>query len=304
MKFKCFGWRGFQTLIPENWEMTTEGRGASRTYLRLEDEHMIRLELRWDEIPPKKRPNVKESLDSFLKELKEKVEKANLKFSCLAMREASINDHEGYIYHIRGGTELFGASWYCTESRRLFVLHVHFLPNEYQSMKEVFDKLLSNLICHGKTWWLWSVYAFYFELPRDYSLQEYKILSAYGRMSFKSKKDIWYVLAYQGMANVVLEEEYNDIKHWFRERYLKEALKHYAHYKITKTDELHLRGHKCYRLSLEPRFSLIKKITLDSFVWLCTDSNRILALSVVAPEKMHPIISDEKMRVLKSIKCH
>ncbi len=305
VNLKQFGWRLFQIRVPEDWEMTAEGGGRGRTYIRLEDEQMVRLEVRWDDISPKKEPNVKKSLDSFLNELKERVEKANLKFTRLGLREIEVAGHEGYLYHVRGGGELLGASWYCNDSRRLFVVQVHFRTEEYERMREIFQSLLESVVCHGRKWWTWSVYAFRFELPEEYELYNYRLLSMYGRLSFRSKRDVWYVFAYQGMANVILEERYNgDLKKWFKDAYLKEALKQYSYYKLAEEHKLSLKGHEGRRLIFKPRLSFLKKIVLDSFLWLCDVSNRILVMSVVAPEKVHSVISSEKERVLESFTCH
>ena len=68
MNWTKFGWAGIVTELPEEWEISGLSGDQKEGYLRLEDEFMPRLELKWSVAKSKRRnPDLHAVLDDYFK---------------------------------------------------------------------------------------------------------------------------------------------------------------------------------------------------------------------------------------------
>ncbi|RLF24938.1 MAG: hypothetical protein DRN15_01505 [Thermoprotei archaeon] len=308
MEFKEFGWRFTEMLVPKEWELAADGAGAKYAYFRLDDSFRPRLEVRWDRVEPKKAPSPRRNVEKFLSDIEKhfsKRLKRQYKLKRLGLREVKIANHEACMFHVRdeSGNEVVGVSWYCPDTRRMFIVQGFTLGKEYSAFKKTFDKVLSSFVCHKKEPWLWNVYGLRFKTPEGYRLEGRNLRSPYARLTF-SRNDFWFIVAYHGMANILFEEEYTSLLDWFRRMYVKDAFKPLGRTAIRTSYDIAVKGHHGLKIVSATRLSLFKKLIVDTYLWLCDRVNRIIVVSFAYPEKMYSAVKDEMNSLLDSVLCH
>ena len=123
-------------------------------------------------------------------------------------------------------------------------------------------------------------------------------------MSFASKQDAWFIVAYQGMADVIIGEEYGGILEWYRKFFVKDSLKQFGQFKLVSVEDTNIKGHEGFRIIQKPWVSIFRRVSLESYLWLCEPSNRAYVLTYIAPRRIRPHVALEAERVLDSIRCH
>ena len=294
------------------------GMGEDSGYIRIDDLTRPRLEIRWEKVSFEKAKDPEEVAEKYLHDLRKKLEKRAKAIAkarkikkvkvpeirVLNKERAKVEGHEALLMHLRGPEEALLLTWYCENTERYYTLQLSFKRSEYAVQRTIFNRVVKTLTCHtGEELQLWSIYGLTFYIPKDLKLTSRKLTTGFSYMVFSSKKrDKHIILAYSTMADVLLEEYYEDLNEWFKALPLKRAINPICKMRGKKSKELSIKGHKGVMIkdSTSHLFKS-KKLYLNALVWHCPDSNRIVSLSTIVKG-----VDDEDyiVKLSENIRCH
>jgi len=304
-----FGWQGITVEIPENWELSGLSGDFSNGYLRLDDEQMPRLEIKWSK-SKRKKPDLHKVLDEYFKlvrkNYKKKRESLHIKRDVnLVKDDPFFEGRDVAFFNWKSDVRANGAIWHCHECRRIVIMQVLGRPKE--SMLNDTLRILTSATDHpsGHTN-LWSAYQLNVSIPRRYKLDKQKLMSGYLLLSFADGSRKIAVERY-GLADVLLKSV--DLETWFRNTY-KKAFAGYGftvEKENTETDEkITITGSRSRltdRVPMSPVLLLDKiarRNILSAQIWRCHQSNRIFAVRAISKVDA-PKTARE---IAESIQCH
>ncbi len=222
VQFKKLGWQNVILEVPWEWEITTESGGRRGAYFRMDDPSQSRMEVKWEPIDKRTVP-LTLILDNMVEKLKK--DKRELRKAKIVARGSSkICGHTGSYIIWQDGMRALATSWYCDDTKRLFMIQFFYKPENEKVEMELFEKLLRTIICHTDEEMVpWTALDVQFEIPKDLYLDSRKLLVGRANMSF-SAKDQDLLVDWYGFATGLLEK-HGSLRKWFESRPAKDVSK-------------------------------------------------------------------------------
>lgn len=309
MNWTTFGWAGITLEIPANWELSGLSGDEKEGYLRLDDDEIPRLELKWAQ-SKKKKPDLGRVLDEYFKlvrkNYKRKETKLHIQRHVNLIRDESVFEgREVVSFTWKGDTRANGIIFHCQTCKRITIVQI--MGHLKENLRANTVRILQSVQDHPNAQdILWSAYQLSVEVPRRYRLGKHQLLSGYLLFSFADGSRKISVERY-GVADVTLKEQ--DLEFWFRAKYAK-AIRGYGFEIPSQTDggdeRISLVGEQTRvtdRIPLSPVLAVDKVLRRQVFaiyLWRCEHSNRIYVVQAVA-KRDAPKIAES---VAASIKCH
>lgn len=309
MDWMTFGWAGIRLEIPTNWELSGLSGDDKEGYLRLDDEDMPRLELKWAK-SKRKKPDLHKVLDEYFKlvrkNYKRKDTKLNIQRDVNLIRDEQFFEGRSVVtFSWKGDIRANGVIFHCETCKRITIVQI--MGRLKENLRAFTTRILSAIEDHpiGQNI-LWSAYQLNVEVPRRYRLEKYRLLSGYLLFPFVDGSRKVSVERY-GPADVTLAN--SDLESWFRAKYAK-AIRGYGFQMTLTTDD----GDERFALmGEETRFTdhipftpvlaidkVLRRKTFAVRLWRCHKSNRIYVVQSIA--KRDAVKTAEI--VAKSIRCH
>lgn len=315
MDWTLFGWAGIQLEIPTTWEISGISGDEKNGYLRLDDQDMPRLELKWAKTR-KKKPDLHATLDDYFKLVRKNYKRAgNVSFR----RNISLIKDEDFLK----GSTVLGFSWkgsiranglivHTPGTKRITIVQVmgRLKENWRPIVLRIFESISDKVDQKHK---VWSAYGLRLSVPATYKLESQKLLSGYLLFAFNKGKNLKISVERYGPAEVLLNEvsaEQNQLEAWFRARYAK-AIRGYG-FEVTPHNDhgderLTFVGQQT-RLYDSVPFSpvlildkLQKRTRLSFSIWRCHHTNRIYIVQSIGRNETSEKLAQE---VAESIHCH
>jgi hypothetical protein len=312
MDFVKFGWQGITMEIPSTWELSALSGDYDNGYIRMDDESVPRMELKWSKSREKKL-DLQKILDEYFKGMRKRLGtsadglkiKRNIE---LIKNEDFFKDRDVVFYNWKTDVRANGAIWYCKECKRIVVIQIMgylketILNDTIRIIESVHDHPDGQVN-------LWSAYQLSVDIPRRYQLDKRKLMSGYLMFSFIDGSRILSVERF-GLADVILRDA--DLQSWFRSYYAKN-LRGYG-FSFEEDDlldneydqKIKLSGQErrfIDRIPFSPLFVIDKVMRRKQVVarfWQCKESNRIFVVMAMSKKGADELVS----QVASSIKCH
>jgi len=310
MEWTKFGWAGITLDIPVTWELGGLSGDDREGYLRLDDDEIPRLELKWAQ-SKKKKPDLGRVLDEYFKlvrkNYKRKEAKLHIQRHVNLIKEKSVLEgREVVSFTWKGDIRANGIIFHCETCKRITIVQImgHLKENLRESTIRILQSVQDHPVAQDV---LWSAYQLGVQIPRRYRLGKRQLLSGYILFSFSDGSRKISIERY-GVADVTLKEHY--LESWFRAKYAK-AIRGYG---FEMMSEVHDEEDKRIKVigeqtRLTDRIPLAAVLAVDkvlrrqvfaAHVWRCYHSNRIYVVQAIAKRDASKIAD----RVSASIKCH
>jgi hypothetical protein len=331
MDFVKFGWQGITMELPVNWEFGGLSGDYDNGYIRMDDENMPRMELKWSRSKEKK-PDLQKILDAYFKGMKKRLgaSDSGLKIRRsinLIKNEDFFENKDVTFYNWKANVRANGAVWHCKECKRIVVVQIMGYPKE--SILPLTLRILESVHDHptGHTN-LWSAYQLAVEVPRRYRLEKQKLMSGYLLLSFVDGSRVLNIERH-GLADVTLRNM--DLQSWFRAYYAK-ILRRYGfllkevfvadakfntgndnHSSPVAGDPLLVIDNRMEMLGQDKRLidhvpispifavdKILRRKQIAASFWHCRESNRIFVVMAMSKKAAGELVS----QVAASIQCH
>jgi hypothetical protein len=309
MDWVKFGWQGIIMEIPANWEIGGLSGDYDNGYLRMDDENIPRMELKWSKSKEKK-PDLHKILDAYFKSMRKRLGKISEDLRIkreinLVKNQDFFENREVIFYNWKTDVRANGAIWHCKECNRIIVVQIMGYLKE--TILPLTLRVLESIQDHpeGHTN-LWSAYQLTAEVPRRYHLEKRKLMSGYLSFSFVDGSRLLNIERY-GLADVTLRD--TDLETWFRGYYQKFLRKYgFSFNELMDNDD-----HRMEMLGQEKRFidhiplspvfaidKILRRKQIAASFWHCKKSNRIFVVMAVSKKGADELVS----QVASSIQCH
>ena len=299
MKWIKFGWAGIVAELPEEWEISGLSGDQNEGYLRLEDEFMPRLELKWSVAKSKRRnPDLHTVLDDYFKIIRKTYKKTKQDLQIkrnvnLIKNDAFFDSYDLVFFTWKGEIQANGLIFFCPATRRITLIQVMGKPK--QNVRAITEEIFTSVqIEPDDQKLLWTAYNLHVEVPKDYRLDKHQLLSGYllfsfvNPGSFTDRKRRLSIERY-GLADVLLKDQ--TLEDWFRTKY-KKAIRGFG-FQIESMDQdgvehLILSGEETRVTDNIPIHSvqlanqIRKRKCFVAHIRHCYESNRIYVIQVVS----------------------
>ncbi len=210
MDWTLFGWAGIQLEIPKNWELSGLSGDERNGYLRLDDDQMPRLEIKWAQTRRKK-PDLHATLDEYFKLIRKTYKKGtDLAFRrnvTLIKEPEFLEDCTVLGFSWKGSIRANGLIFYTHSQRngenlsrgrklmlklrrqkkRIIIVQVmgRLKENWRPTVLRIFQSIAERIDTQNT---LWSAYGLQMTVPKEYKLERQKLLSGYLLFSFVAKR--------------------------------------------------------------------------------------------------------------------
>ena len=312
MDFVKFGWQGITMEIPSTWELSALSGDYDNGYIRMDDESVPRMELKWSKSREKKL-DLQKILDEYFKGMRKRLGtsadglkiKRNIE---LIKNEDFFKDRDVVFYNWKTDVRANGAIWYCKECKRIVVIQIMGFLKETILNDTI--RIIESVHDHpdGQVN-LWSAYQLSVEVPRRYQLEKKKLMSGYLMFSFIDGSRILSVERF-GLADVILRDA--DLQSWFRSYYAKNLRGYGFSFEEDQLlnneydQKLKLSGQErrfIDKIPFSPLFVIDKVMRRKQVVaqfWQCKESNRIFVVMAMSKKGADELVS----QVASSIRCH
>jgi len=291
-----FGWQAIHFDVPKGWELGAVSGDFNAGYFRLDDEDMVRLEVKWEK--SKGKLTIGKVVEKHLDEVSKEARKQGIRWSSKRnLKLAKLDGFDYEIFSFRGGVSTIGLVARChTCERALFIRIFH---RAGEPIRNVARRTFETLRCHakdGKTHW--HFYDFEFDIPEPLRLDKHSLKTGRLELLFK-KKQTEMELVRISLASVVLGQK--DLGTWFTDFYDKKL----QGYRL-KQRKGKVRGHGCLVYEGEPLFArrirtlFSGRHKLYACTWRCDKSDKLYIFRTTS--RSH---EQEKLnRFVETINCH
>jgi len=297
------GWQGITARVPADWNLGALGGDGRTGYVRVDDERMPRLEVKWSSA---QNVNTDRVLTRYLTQLGKTSRQDTIavaRDTRVVSRRQQPTRKSLECFSWRGQRQQgHGVIWYCPQCRRTVIAQVRGGPQE--DLLPLAGAVLSSLEDHGRDgWYTWALYGLAVEVPREFELARQQLMAGYLDLQFEWKGRRLRVQRW-GMAEMALAER--DLEHWVELEYVKRRdvrwrlhpLAGEAHPSLELEGECRRPFHWLRKVAAG-LVRLRPPIFLSGKVWHCAASNRIYAV-----EEVHKEGDERWPRVAASIACH
>lgn len=295
--------------LPDNWEFGGLSGDYDNGYIRMDDENIPRMELKWSKSKEKK-PDLNKILDAYFKSMKKRLgaNASGLRVkrnTNLIKNDDFFENRDVVFYNWKTNVRANGAIWHCKECKRVIVVQVMGYLKE--TILPLTLRILESICDHptGHTN-LWSAYQLTAEVPRRYHLEKRKLMSGYLMLSFVDGSRMLNIERF-GLADVTLRD--TDLQLWFRGYYAKVLRKYGFSFEEANGDYDHrveMLGQEkrlIDNLPLSPIFvidKILRRKQIATSFWHCKKSNRIFVVMAISKRGA----SELAVQVASSIQCH
>ena len=296
------GWQGVSVRTPADWTLSAVGGDHRTGYLRVDDERMPRLQVKWS----RGHVDLERKLKEYVKRLT--VGKRKRRTGLTVDLEAKVISHrskpkkELVTFAWRGPQCGMGALWNCEVCRRAVIAQVSWQPQE--RLHEVAREVLGSLEDHGiGKWEMWGVDGFAFLAPESYGLDKWKRMTRYLEVTLRNR-EAYLKAARWGMVPLVLSgrslrEWYDDLNRRRRDvRWQAQEMEVKGHEAVAAWGERR-RVAGGLRKGLARAFRRSPAINFAACAWRCPESNRLFLA-----ESIHGDEGEVLKGVVESIICH
>ncbi len=182
---RLLGWQGYIAHLPTEWNPGKFAGKRASGDIRIDDEDGTRMELRWEET--KKTPDVKKSIDNFLKQLEKTAKKNGDEFqidenahtvSRGRKRKEQVTSF-GWIGAPDAQSSCgYGAAWSCPVCNRVTFAHiVGHAGDKPAKVMRLAGEILTDMECHGEGGWdTWGAFDIQLEIPTEFELKSAQLL--------------------------------------------------------------------------------------------------------------------------------
>ncbi len=293
MEFVKFGWQGITMELPSNWEFGALSGDYDNGYIRMDDEDVPRMELKWTKSKEKK-PDLQKILDEYFKGMKKRLganaDSLKIKRNIdLVKSESFFENRDVVFYNWKTNVRANGAVWYCRECKRIVVIQIMgyiketLLSDTLRILESVRDHPDGHNI-------FWSAYQLSMEVPRRYQLEKRKLMSGYLLFSFIDGSRVLNVERY-GLADVILKDA--DLISWFRAYYSKTLNKYgFSFEKVDSEDDqiqiIKMNGQEkrfIDKIPFSPIFmidKILRRKQISACFWHSKESNKIFVVMAMS----------------------
>jgi hypothetical protein len=296
------GWQGIFARVPDDWKLGAVGGDGKSGYLRVDDERMPRLQIRWTA----SRIDLQKKREEYAKRLERGKRRrptglvVDREAKVLSARSKPKKDLLGFAW--RGPQCGMGVLWNCEVCGRGLIAQVSWAPEE--RLHDVARAVLGSIEDHDEGGWrAWALDGIAFLVPDTYQLGKWRWLTGYLEMNFQQGRRKLKVARW-GMVPQLLGGA--SLSEWYR--------RHSAARREVRprTQEVVLKGHDGVAAwggvrglgtmlrSLAVR--AIRRQPVNQFaavVWHCPESNRLYQVEAVDSSDAATLDG-----VVESITCH
>jgi len=290
-----FGWQGIAFEQPADWNISVV-EGDHRTgYVRLDDDMMVRMELRWEK--PRRPADVATIVQRYLDKLERAARKAGQELTVRRhLRLVDLPGKDCEYLSTESDVHALALASRCQSCNRLVLARLLFRKGE--KIKPVAQRLFSTFDDHprdGKS--AWGLYGLTFAVPEAFVLAKSALKTGYLELLFHSGREELEVIRYS-MANVLLKSQ--PLADWFKRTYEKKL----ALFRC----EVHAEsenGHdrvRCFGPAKRRSIlsALRRRRFLHCLAWRCREADKLFIFRLVSSQER-----DERFEQFsRSVACH
>jgi len=315
------GWQGISVRVPADWTLGAVGGERKAGYLRIDDERMPRLQVKWSQgridLARKRAEYIKRLTTGRpkLARLRRASAGVEVETDLRAVSRRSKPRKEFLSFAWRGRECGMGLVWNCEVCQRAVIAQVTWLPQE--GLRETTQEVLESLEDHGeKGWQVWAVDGLAFLAPEQHELKGWKRLTGYLelRLGGGGQADNLPHLrvARWGMVPLVMGSQ--SVGEWFEKE---NRPRRDASWQV---QEMAIKGHpgvaawgEQRRLAGGLKTRMVRKLRRQprplfaACAWHCPESNRLYQVETVEEQSRRgaPVATGETLKgVADSIACH
>jgi hypothetical protein len=196
------GWQGITLRVPADWTLGAIGGDRKSGYLRVDDESMPRVQLKWSQ----GHINLERKLAEYAKRLTVGKRKrptglhVDTEARVISQRSKPRKDLRTFAW--RGPQCGMGLLWNCEVCKRAVIAQVSWQRQE--QLHEVAREVLASLEDHGtRGWEMWAMDGMAFLVPEGYGLEKWKRMTRYLELTLTRQRALIRVARW-GMVPLVL----------------------------------------------------------------------------------------------------
>lgn len=289
--------------VPKDWTLGAVGGDRKQGYLRVDDERMPRLQLKWSQ----GRIDLEKKRAEYAKKLTVGKRKrptgltVDLEAKVISQRSKPKKDMVTFAW--RGPQCGMGVLWNCEVCKRALIAQVSW--HQPERMHDVARQVLESIDDHAIGGWeVWGVDGFGFLAPEGYSLAKWKRMTRYVELDLTTSREATIKAARWGMVPLVLSGR--TLREWYQDENQRRRDVRW------QSQEMEIKGHPGVAVWGERRrlagglrkaaARIVRRKPAVHFAgcaWHCPDANRLYLV-----ESIHPDQGDVLKGVVDSITCH
>ncbi|MGQ9478646.1 MAG: hypothetical protein ACUVQ0_01320 [Thermoproteota archaeon] len=174
---------------PKGWSINAEGGGLNDGYFRIDSRTSVKLEVKWEkyaslgkQVESKMQPVVivNKFIDEYFRKAKKKINP-----EIYGHEDIDVYGHKAYLIKWKGETNMATFSWLCDKEKKAFLVNYFMEPGEVWN--KVAEWLIPGIVCHTEeSFWKYRLFGIEFNVPKEYKLQERKLILGKPLMIFRS----------------------------------------------------------------------------------------------------------------------
>jgi len=296
-----FGWQGIWFDVPRDWSLGGVDGDERKGYVRLEDEAISRVEVRWETV---RGPwSAERAVDGVLQMLQRAARKQKFEFrSKRRVKLIEPNDERDFeCFDWVGDYHAHNLLTRCKQCNRVILLRV--LARRDENMRPVAQRIFQTLHDHAEDGWrLWSVYGLRCRVPERFRLDHPDLAAGRIVLAFAARGETLRAGRF-GLVEMVLKER--SLDQWYRDEYRKRLRNIRAEAALRS-----FMGHEAVEFVGSER----KPLRLPAFlcrppgfrcrVWHCEPSDKLLVAEEMSKKLNTDEGEEEFERFAASFRCH
>jgi len=304
-------WAGIKLLAPSDWYVTQLRVTQNESYIRMEDDDMVRFELSCATVSPIQQINLREHAEAILSKMAKEAKKRGEEFSqsvdTKLVGRHQVKGRDVLTFSWAGRYIGEGMLWWCGKCGKVLVAHVIGVKGE--RLKELAKKLFTSISDHSEDeWHSWKLFGLDLKVHSSMRLCGHKVEAGFVRFQFKRGDEDSLEVARWSTADLMLKGTTLDK---LAAQVLKEHLKKfeisYRHVQFGSSSHEGIELYGKAKMPLKTFQLFLRQLTkrslmpkLRGLMWKCDNTNRLfLVLAITASEGM-----SEFEHVINSFKCH
>lgn len=305
-KRSIVGWQGITVRVPEDWHIGAISGEDEDGYLRIQDDEMVRLEIKWEQAG--KFVDMDSVVDKYLHDLERRSQRSQPPMKTRRGSRRKGPDERARRSVVRfgwsGDRQGQGMAWLCEQCSRVVIAQA--MAPEGEDIRSLGRDVLGSLRCHSEGGWrTWATYGFVADIPDDFKLSGQKLMTGLIEFSFERDTEKL-IVSRRGLADVVLRN--TTLLRWTGAE-MGPRLRDCA----CQTDAVTVHGHEAVTISghkskLAPRAQrFVRHIMRRTFgdraeyiIWHCEQANKIIAVESLVDVETSGLAREVAQRV----RCH
>lgn len=323
------GWQGVRFTLPPEWNVTGFSTERGEGYLKVDSPDTMFVQVKWSspgtprartlgdlllagwrrwrgqEAAAPKPPDLRGTLDRFLKETARRTRKSRAAFDYKVKPEVEEAGGERLAHHFswKGAGQAQGKIWHCRSCGRVMVAQV--VGQARDNVADVAAAMFGSMCDHSEDGWdVWALYDLVAAVPESFRLAAHKLMSGQLRLEFARRGERIRIERW-GLANVARKRF--TLKEWME--HATEAPAHRA----PAREGAEIQGHEgvTARGRVRGPIALVRAVRdalpslrpgtrYDAQVWECAESNKLYAVQVWRNVRTKGLLEE----VVARCECH